>query len=239
MVMCRPVRRAGKPARDFAHRSRERGATLFVVLLVILLLMGIGVLSARSAQLATQASGSERQMTQARYVAEYGLQFAAARLGSLNAGSYLNTMIGQQDSKNLTSPPKPPPKDLCFGQVNGTPGVPACRTCARMRASDFTTELGFPVCDQMNAQGNATCDFEVELTDLTEGPTASGANLSGEAAQKYYYVTGTSTGQVLLSTTANPSLTQTAVTESAGIQTVRSRLVAGPVSQLPSPCPGL
>ena len=100
----------------FLERSRERGATLFVVMLVIVLLMGIAAMAARSAHLATTASGSERQYTQARYVAEYGLMFANAKLSNGGAQAYLSAMR------------TPPNTELCAGQIATTAG----RSCYRM-----------------------------------------------------------------------------------------------------------
>jgi hypothetical protein len=212
-----------RPLPSFAARSRERGATLFVVLLVIMLLMGIGILSARSAQLATQASGSERQMTQTRYVAEYGVMFATAKLSNGGAQAYMNAMRG------AGNPPVPPPADVCFAQSAGPPSVPIDRTCYKMSAGDISTELGFPVCDQMNAQGNATCDFVLELTDLGEGFTLPGFSLGHGKALKFWYVTATATGQVrrTVDPTATTKLDLTAG-ESSSTQTLRSRILVGP-----------
>jgi hypothetical protein len=204
----------------FAARSGERGATLFVVLLVIILLMGIGLLSARSAQFSTAASGSERQMTQSRYVAEYGIMFATAKLSNGGAQAYMQAMRG------TGNPPLPPPADVCFSQSAGPPSVPPDRTCYKMSATDISTELGQPVCLQMNSQGNASCDFALELTDLSEGFTLPGFSLAHGKQLKFWYITVTSTGQVLL--TSGGTNTAAAVTESSGVQTVRSRIVAGP-----------
>jgi type II secretory pathway component PulK len=88
------------------RRTSERGASLLVVVLVISLLMGIGVFAARSAHLATTSSGHERQMTQARYVAEYGLLIAVAKLSSQGAQSYVNQATN----------PSVAPGQNCYGQ---------------------------------------------------------------------------------------------------------------------------
>lgn len=62
------------------HRRRERGAAVFIVVLLVTMLLGIGMFAARSASLATATSGHERQMTQAQYLAEYGVFLARAEL---------------------------------------------------------------------------------------------------------------------------------------------------------------
>ena len=43
-----------------ARRGRERGAAVFIVVLLISMLLGIGMFAARSASLSTATSGHER-----------------------------------------------------------------------------------------------------------------------------------------------------------------------------------
>lgn len=205
----------------FARRARERGATLFVVILVVTLLLGIGSFAARAAHLATAASGSERQMTQARYVAEYGLGFATAKLSNGGGQSYLSHLRA------------PAATELCYCQTTTQPQ----RTCYRMLESDIQNDLGgaFNVCDTTNgglpgSMGTAgvECDFVVELTDLSEGFTLPGFSLKQGKALKFWYVTATSTGQVRLANTGGTGALSATSAESSGTQTVRSRILTGP-----------
>jgi hypothetical protein len=218
-------------SRQFIERSRQRGATIFVVVLVITLLMGIGSFAARSAHLATAASGSERQMVQARYVAEYGMMFATAKLSNPAAQSFLDAMA------------HPTATTLCNGQTAAMPG----RSCYQMLATDVTTELtsgGLNICDPAAPPtpgslglSNTQCDFRVELTDLSPGPVAAGnsgasSNSSGPGGSnpsRFWYITGTSTGQVRIVNTGGAALDPTSA-ESTSTQTLRSRIVAGPCS---------
>ncbi len=205
----------GRPA----ARSRERGAARLVVVLVVTLLMGIGAFAARSAHLATAASGSERQMTQARYVAEYGLMFATAKLSNGGALAYLQAMRS------------PGPTEVCFGQVATSPG----RSCYRMMAQEIQNELvaqNFSVCDAAAGalpgslgMAKAECDFVVELSDLSEGFTMAGGSSTGKL--KFWYVTASATGQVRLVNVGGPGLSATS-SESSSTQTVRSRILVGP-----------
>jgi hypothetical protein len=205
--------------RHLRQRARERGATLFVVVLVMTLLLGIGAYAARSAQLATAASGSERQMVQARYVAEYGLMFATAKLSNPAAQSFLYQMG------------HPQPATLCYGQNAAMPS----RSCYQMLAADITQELGtsYNVCDPVNAgnpgslgMSNTECDFRVELSDLSEGVVVPG---NAKSALKFWYVTGTSTGQVRIVNTGGGVLDAKSA-ESTQTQTLRSRILVGPIS---------
>lgn len=75
------------------HRSRsrrsERGAAVFIVMMVITLLTAIGVFAARSASLVDAATGYERQAIQAQYLSEYGGRVAAYEFAHpLKANAY-------------------------------------------------------------------------------------------------------------------------------------------------------
>jgi hypothetical protein len=64
-----------------AGRSRERGAAVFVVVMVITLLAAIGIFAIRAASLATMASGHVREGAQAMHLAEYYTRAAIGELG--------------------------------------------------------------------------------------------------------------------------------------------------------------
>ena len=68
---------------------------------------------------------------------------------------------------------------------------------------------------------------DVKIDPTTKNIAVSYHDFSSKAL-KFWYVTATSTGQVLLSSTANPTLTNAALVESSGVQTVRGRILAGP-----------
>jgi hypothetical protein len=204
-----------------AARSRQRGAALFVVLLVITLLMGIGAFAARSSHLAVAASGADKKATQARYVAEYGLMFATAKLSNGGAQSYLQQMR------------RPANIDVCYGQNALSPQ----RTCYRMFSSMIQGELaaeGFKVCDLASGStpgsfgtSNAECAFSVELSDLSEGAVLPGFDLAGGKALRFWYVTASSVGQVRLFNTGGANLDASSA-ESSVTSTIRGRILTGP-----------
>jgi Tfp pilus assembly protein PilX len=210
--------------RRLRRRSRQRGAALFLVVLVVTLLLGIGAFAARSAGLAAAASGSERQMTQARYVAEYGLTFAAAKLSTGAAQTYLQLMRN------------PVATELCFGQNT----TMIQRSCYRVLESDVANDFtnassSFSVCQPVASgapgslgMANAECDFVVELSDLSEGFTLPGYDLGHGKSLKFWYVTGTATGQVRIVNTAGPTALDATAAESSSTQTLRSHILVGP-----------
>lgn len=62
------------------RRRQERGAAVFMVVMVLTLVSAIGVFSMRSASLVDLASGYNRQNVQAAFVAEYAARAAATYL---------------------------------------------------------------------------------------------------------------------------------------------------------------
>jgi hypothetical protein len=62
-------------------RREERGAAVFMVVMVLTLVSAIGVFSMRSASLVDLASGFNRQNVQAGFMAEYAARAAATYLG--------------------------------------------------------------------------------------------------------------------------------------------------------------
>lgn len=68
--------------RTTRRNASERGATLFVVVLVITLLTGIGLFTVHSSALLARAAGNERQALQTTYLAELGTLLALSSIGA-------------------------------------------------------------------------------------------------------------------------------------------------------------
>ena len=64
------------------RRTSERGAAVFVVVMVLSMLTAIGVFAIRAAAMANASSGYDRQNTQNHYVSEYGLYSAVTELST-------------------------------------------------------------------------------------------------------------------------------------------------------------
>jgi hypothetical protein len=207
-----------------SRRTQQRGAALLVVLLVITLLMGIGTMAARSTRLNVSTSGNERRMTQARYVAEYGLLIMQSKLSNGLGEAYIKAMS------------TPTAGALCTGQAAAGMSQP---TCLKVFYQDVQTELfnqGFNVCEAATPTtpgslglAGAQCDFDIELTDKSAGMPPPGQSLSnggnmGSTPLRFWYVTASVTGWVRLT----GAMTTAGVAESSTNQLLRSRIVAGP-----------
>lgn len=70
------------------RRSSERGATLFVVVLAITMLTGIGLFTVHSSALLARAAGNEREALQTTYLAELGTLTTLSVIG-MDPSAYL------------------------------------------------------------------------------------------------------------------------------------------------------
>ena len=75
-------------------RQQERGAAVFIVVMVVTLLTAVGIFAARSASLVDTASGYNRQSLQTEYVADYGVMLTASELSTEALSAY--TSVAQQ-----------------------------------------------------------------------------------------------------------------------------------------------
>lgn len=212
---------------------RERGAAVLIVVLVITMLMGIGAFAARSAMLATSASGYERQMTQTHYLTEYAVLSTTSELSSDRREAYIKLMAQ-----------KPDPSCTSVKRLSNGTWV-TNRTCYRFGYLDLqnilklqpgNNELLLPPAG--NAPGSLgpvrlDASFIVEMTDLGPAtPPVAGTDLtsSGAASVQYVSVTLNATGQVR-PYAVSPNV-DVAAGRSASVELSRAHLVVGPLPKL-------
>ncbi|HMJ10125.1 MAG TPA: hypothetical protein VK524_01905, partial [Polyangiaceae bacterium] len=108
------------------RRSSERGAAVFIVVMVITLVTAIGVFAARSASLVDIATGYDRQLVQTRLLSEYAGRLTASELGTGTARAYLDRFSTgvEKCESNLKALPI-------------RPGAPL--PCKVLTTEDFTT----------------------------------------------------------------------------------------------------
>jgi hypothetical protein len=213
-------------ARWRAARAR-RGAAVLMVVLIMTMLMGIGLFAARSAVLATSASGYERQAMQTHYVAQYAVVATTGELSSPRAGSYVKLMALQPDP-------------LCdqgwYATGNmGSPAVPNF-TCYRFGTADLQAMVGaarqfFPA-QSLDQATKLDGDFLVEMSDLTRSTPVAGMDLTSAGASnlEFVEVTLSATGEV------HPKQAGTTVGTMAGtaasLESNRAHIVVGPMPKL-------
>lgn len=144
--------------RRLLQRRNERGATVFVVVLVLGMLTGIGMFAAQAASIATSTTGAARVSTQSRYFAEASMNAVMAKL-SRDLGSHVNA-LSKQNSR------------VCLGQA-ADPYYPQCSQFGR---AYIENELGVKLYQAYDSQSgahgtmgripNADVDMLVEMNDL-------------------------------------------------------------------------
>ena len=149
------VRHCGRRA-DAARPTRlrqQRGAAVFLVVLVMALLTAMGIFALRSASLADSAAGFDREGAQASLIAQYGVTAGAAYLGK----SAPDVVV-----KNMSTPPA----DTPFCESNGYP------------VSTFPKQPPIPcyLIDQSAVQASLTAasnEFIFAPTNNASGTTSS------------------------------------------------------------------
>ena len=195
-------------------RASQRGAALFVVVLVLTLLTAVGLFAAQSATLVDRASGYSRQAAQTAYLAELGVLASAAELGSGSAGAYRERMLSPTDECRMN-----------VGIDQEGIGKPPCLV---FKLGDFAVPSGDPVVD--TSLMSLTPDLVVEVTDPgPAGAPVAGTDLSGTGSSfGYMKVTATTIAQV------RPSGGTGCVDNFAVVaaqQMTRAHIVVGPVAQ--------
>lgn len=206
-----------------AHRANERGAAMFVVVMVVTVLAAVGVFAIRASSLAQLASGYVRQSTQNQQISEYGLLAVVTEMNTLRKDLYRNQMISRPAE--------------CYATAGA-----ANKACYKFHAPDIQVNVGT---GPLFAPASATDDgvvipgslgplpmmpmFAVEMFDL--GPAARatpGSDVGGTSGAKsrYEQVTVVSTGRVQIGEAGAPTCSDEDV---AGTAATKAFLIIGPI----------
>ncbi|MCC6528556.1 MAG: hypothetical protein IT373_38270 [Polyangiaceae bacterium] len=215
-------------------RRRARGAALFVVMLVIALLSGLGLFAVRQATLSVQSSGFGRQMTQTHYVTDYAVLAVAGDLATDRRQGYAEMMASGKDQ-------------ACkhYGDVDNA-------TCMRVTYAGVNEQVrlyngaadllvpqdqGPPVTPGSLGPAPIEGDMLVELTDLgPASPPVAGMNLSDPSnSPQFMALTLSATGQTR-PPPAVPGVCDIVSTTSMGVEQSRAHIVIGPIVP-PAPVP--
>jgi hypothetical protein len=145
-------------------RRGERGAAVFIVVMVLTLLTAVGLFAVRSASLADLAAGYDREGAQAGLIAEYAITASAAYL----ANDPSTVFIGYTAS--IDRAPQP-----C--QSNALPGTfpaPAPRPgCYRLDLSELQTSFGKMSNETVFAPANKASSAVGSTSSLNAAETTS------------------------------------------------------------------
>jgi len=210
-------------------RGRERGTTLFVVVLAVTMLTGIGLYTVRSAALLARAAGNERQATQTEYLAQIGALASLSQLSTAPA-AYIGQAIHGSRSENYLV-------DDCRMNLGLDTSKFTAPPCYEFSSSRFTLLTGNPLFDGDSfgtaidpSTGLAAINgnFLTEMTDVARalGPIA-GMDVVNRNAFTYYEAKLTTIAQL------QPAAVTTAcvqnVMQVAGQHLTRAHVLVGPV----------
>ena len=215
-------RRAGRH-----DRAAERGTTLFVVVLAITMLTGIGLYTVHSAALLARATGNGRQASQTAFIAEVGTFAALSQISTAPATYIPQTLSGADDCRmnvglDTTTFKAPPCLELSSGKYVLATGH------SLFDADSFGTALD-P--HQSTPTPLISGRFLTEVTDMavTVGPVA-GMDAVTRNAFHFYEAKLTTTAQL------QPASVTTAcvqnVMQVASQHMTRAHILTGPVGGL-------
>jgi hypothetical protein len=211
-----------KPTRQ-RPRSSERGAALFIVVLVVVLISAIGIFAVRSASLVDVAAGYSRKAAQTLYVTEFATRLVTADMSG-QEDLYFNRISNTVSNCRST-------QDLVAKTATNTPipcyAVEKNEMEQRIRnvyaaTADDNDFVGRIVRPGLAAAGaiDAQAAFRVELSDLGPAPR----NVVGEDLKqsnfKFHQVALTATGQVRPVTASGACSADTM--QAAGVQSIRA-----------------
>jgi hypothetical protein len=215
-----PVRHLG--------REKQRGAAVFIVVMVITLLTAVGIFAARSASLVDQASGYNRQSLQTQYVSDYGILLTTHELSTQSASAYMQ--VGRSGT------------DTCIATENVDTSVVGSPFCYAFQSQELAQRFGNlfpadehvpgslidPVTDAAGELDNLEAHFMVEMTEAFQAGSVEGADLGSQNLVPLQ-VTLTARGFV-----SPPRANENVCTDAAaagGVQEVRSHVVLPAVPQ--------
>lgn len=214
---------------SYRRRNGERGAAIFIVVMVLTMLTAIGVFAVRAASLASAASGYDRQNTQNHYVGEFGVLGVVSELSSTRRNWYFDKVITSGETckatKLVSSATTVVP---CFPVHSSDVGKAVLGNFSGRPLFEPATSSGGVVTPGSLGPAGLDGDFIVEMTDPGPvGQPVAGTDVGGTNVFHYYQVTLTSVGEVR---PAGASTTCVATTAGmAGNETGRAFVVIGPI----------
>ena len=192
------------------RRQAQRGAAVFIVVMVLTLLTAVGIFAVRSASLADVAAGYDREASQASLIAQYATTTTVAWLGTTAGNSMVN-------------PKGMPSSTMCTS--NKGQNLPCFKTgSALLETWTFQAsgeDLFETSSSSLNANTKPTTDADFQL-EITEGSKTGQLTMGNQTSS--VQMTVTVIAQVR---PAGACVNGVGTTWNAGQQMVRSYISAG------------
>jgi hypothetical protein len=207
--------------------TSERGTTLFVVVLAITMLTGIGLYTVHSAALLARASGNERQAMQTTYLAQLGVLASMSQLAT-NAQFYVGNSKKTKDGSATEL------LDDCLANS----GIDLSQykvSCAELSSADtlalvsgatlFAPDSFGTAIDPATGNPPIIGRFLTEMTDVYPGPLIPGYETQGLT---FMYAKFTTSAELHPASAAGACVQN--VMQVAGQHVTRAHVVVGPVA---------
>ncbi len=135
----------GRPAR----RQGQRGAAVFIVVMVLTLLTAIGIVAVRATSLADAAAGFDREGAQAALIAQYGVTATTAYMATIRGGAIVSAVINSETQGN------PPVCEANWPSAVNSSALPH-PGCYRFMMSDLQTSVTQETSETIFAPTNAS-----------------------------------------------------------------------------------
>jgi hypothetical protein len=204
------------------RRQSERGAALFIVMMVIVLVSAIGAFAVRSSSLVEVASGYSRRWSQAAYVGEFATRSVSSDMAGKEDAYFQEISSGTnvcRASEDLGTYLPAGSRVPCFA-VESSEVFTRLQGYSGVDISQFAEGL-FGNVARPGQEGTNEAAFRVEITDLGPAPNLkAGTDLKGEFF-KHKQVTFTATGQVR---PKSDGTCKAEILQSSGVQSVRAHV---------------
>jgi len=227
--MVTQVVKGARPKRGLTvHRSHERGTSLYIVVMILLIVSTMGVFAVNAARFEIRSAGYVRQLTLAAKMSEMG-GFAALEEVGYNPSYFVSQMNNYQNCpSNIGTFTGSVPLCLMLmkSDIENMMGVALTTAAANLTSSS-------PTLGSFGAT-NTAGSFFVELTqaDLVARPFAGSPIDGSPGTPQFFRVTVTSTGFVWADANNNGQLNfSTGEGTSAVVVKSRQYMLFGPIYQ--------
>jgi len=209
--MADSVKRAPSRSR---RRSGERGATLFVVVLAMTMLAGVGMYTVHAASLSERAAGNGRQATQADQVAELNA-LAFLSLLRIEPRPYIQEAVNANPGE-------------CEMNAGLDPGTP----CLQLTSNGLVPASGAPLIgsDSLGALGTLNGMARLEVTDVNDLQIPIAGHDLNKEDLRYYRATVTTIASLNPAGVTNQCVA--GMMQTTGQRLVRAELVIGPMPKV-------
>ena len=161
------------------RRTSERGAAVFIVVMVITLLTAVGLFAARAASVVDLAVGYDRQAVQTQFLSEYAGRVGALEIADSTKATAYNRLLqeaaggGEKCPSNADVPstlPTPPCLKLETSELDGFVKANFSHDLLELQDDDVAGSLGPPLKSSTNAMEGALMVEVIDSFQTLESP---------------------------------------------------------------------